>query len=91
MRGGLGYWQGRLDNIEVASYFGLAFVSARVGYEQTYQRPLYDYEANMVQINYLQTSDPVTNDPLMKAPILAEIDSEIDGFINPRFYRLGVF
>ena len=87
MRGGLGYWQGRLDNIEVASYFGLAFVSARVGYEQTYQRPLYDYEANMVQINYLQTTDPVLNDPLAKAPILAETSE----FPNPRFYRLGVF
>ncbi len=87
MRGGMGYWQGRLDNIEVASYFGLAFVSARVGYEQTYQRPLYDYEANMVQINYLSTSDPEGVTQLEKAQVLAEIDAQP----NPRFYRLGVF
>lgn len=83
----MGYWQGRLDNIEIASYFGLVFVSARVGYEQTYQNPAYDYEANMVQINYLSTSDPEGVTQLEKAQVLAEIDAQP----NPRFYRLGVF
>lgn len=87
MKGGMGYWQGRLDNIEVASYFGLAFVSARVGYEQSYQNPAYDYEGNMVQINYLSTSDAEGLTQLEKAPILAEINE----LPNPRFYRLGVF
>ena len=87
MRGGMGYWQGRLDNIEVASYFGLVFVSARVGYEQTYQNPSYDYEGNMVQINYLSTSDPTGATQLEKAQALAEINE----LPNPRFYRLGVF
>jgi len=82
---GVGYWQGRLDRVQVKTYFGLTFFTAHVGYEKRYQDPAYDYEGSMITANGLTTRD------LSKFAYKAQDLAKLDDIDNPRFYRLGVF
>lgn len=83
---GHGYWQGRLDYVEIKTYFGLTFFTVHVGYEKAYQDPEYDYIGNMITVNWLSTRDETKIE--VNAQNLAKLDGEDD---NPRFYKLGVF
>jgi carbamoylphosphate synthase small subunit len=82
---GLGYWQGRLDRVEIKTYFGLTFFTAHVGYEKAYQDPSYDYEGNMITVHWLSTRDASISE--VKAQNLANF---VEGD-ETRFYKLGVF
>ena len=82
---GLGYWQGRNDRVELATYFGQVFLTVRAGHEKAYQDPSYDYDGNMVQLTWITTAKPGLSE--FKAADMLNIKEEE----NPRFYKLGVF